>query len=439
MNRNQRILGSILGTAFVLASAGVIFSQQPAGEMVFERVPWTQEPGNIISAPRIPRDDTFYFISNEMSFDGKLVKGAPYSAEAVTETTQTLADGNRIVNKSTTKLYRDSEGRTRREQTLRSLGPFVNADEPPQTIFINDPVAQMSYVFDVRTHVARKTPSFRFEVKVALATAIFGDPALGAQGNTPAEAGKTPVATEGPAPAQRDRSENNGNNYVMTTPGAPGAGYTVEYRGGGKNTKTESLGKQTIEGVEAEGMRTTVTIPAGEIGNALAIDIVNERWYSSELQTVIMTKQSDPRFGETVYRLANIDRSEPDKSLFQVPADYTIKTSDSSSGTINTSTALTATSSERIISGGVLNGKAISLPPPELPAIARQAHASGSVTVQITIDEEGNVIAAKAVAGHPLLQAAAVSAARQAKFTPTKIAGQPVKVQGVLVYNFVAQ
>ena len=79
------------------------------------------------------------------------------------------------------------------------------------------------------------------------------------------------------------------------------------------------------------------------------------------------------------------------------------------------------------------------MPNPELPAIARQAHASGSVTVQITIDEEGNVIAAKAVAGHPLLQAAAVSAARQAKFTPTKLAGQPVKVQGVLVYNFVAQ
>jgi TonB family protein len=425
MNRNQKLLGGILGIAFVLGSAGVIFSQQPAGDMVFQREPWTQEPGSIASSPRIPqpRDDTFYFISSEMSFDGKLVKGAPYSAEAVTEATQTLADGNRIVNKSTTPLYRDSEGRTRREQTLRSIGPFANAGEPPQTIFINDPVAQMSYVLDVRTHTARKMPSFRFEVKVA----------------PPAEGGKTPAATEGLAPAERDRGANSGGGYVMTTTPAAGSGYRVEYYGGEKRTKTESLGKQTIEGVEAEGTRTTVTIQAGEIGNALPIDIVNERWYSSELQTVIMTKQSDPRFGETVYRLANIDRSEPDKSLFQVPADYTIKTSDSSGGTINTSTASTATSSERIISGGVLNGKAISLPPPEFPAIARQAHASGSVTVQITIDEEGNVISAKAVAGHPLLQAAAVSAAREAKFTPTRLSGQPVKVQGVLVYNFAAQ
>jgi TonB family protein len=194
-----------------------------------------------------------------------------------------------------------------------------------------------------------------------------------------------------------------------------------------------------IEGVEAEGKRTTVTIPAGDIGNEQAIDIVNERWYSSELQTVVMTKQSDPRFGETVYRLANIDRSEPDKSLFQVPADYTIKTSDGPGGTIGTFTTSNATSSERIISGGVLNGKATSLPLPEYPAIARQAHASGSVTVEVTIDEEGNVISAKAVAGHPLLQAAAVKSAREAKLTPTRLAGQPVKVQGVLIYNFVAQ
>lgn len=425
MNRNQKILGSILGTAFLLASAATISSQQPAGDMkVFEREPWIQEPG---SAPRTPRpgDDTFNFISSEMGFDGKLVKGAPYSAEAVTEATQTLADGNRIVNKSTATLYRDSEGRTRREQTLRSIGPFATAGEPPQTIFINDPVAQMNYVLDVRTHTARKTPSFRFEVRVPL----------------PAEGGKPPGAPEGPAPpAQPDRGENNGNAYVMTTtPAAAGAGYKVEYFGGGKRAKTESLGKQKVEGVEAEGTRTTVTIPAGEIGNALAIDIVNERWYSTELQTVIMTKQSDPRFGETVYRLANIDRSEPDKSLFQVPADYTIKTPDSSSASINPPAASTTNSTEKIISGGVLNGKAVSMPLPEFPVIARQAHASGNVTVEITIDEEGNVIAAKAVAGHPLLQAAAVTAARQAKFTPTRLAGQPVKVQGVLVYNFVAQ
>lgn len=91
------------------------------------------------------------------------------------------------------------------------------------------------------------------------------------------------------------------------------------------------------------------------------------------------------------------------------------------------------------ISGGVLNGRAISLPKPAYPAIARQAHASGTVVVQVTIDENGNVISARAVSGHPLLQAVAVGAARQAKFSPTKLSGQPVKVTGVITYNFVAQ
>ena len=91
------------------------------------------------------------------------------------------------------------------------------------------------------------------------------------------------------------------------------------------------------------------------------------------------------------------------------------------------------------ISGGVLNGKAISLPKPAYPAIARQAHASGTVVVQVTIDENGSVISAHAVSGHPLLQSVAVAAARGARFSPTKLSGQPVKVTGVITYNFVAQ
>lgn len=92
-----------------------------------------------------------------------------------------------------------------------------------------------------------------------------------------------------------------------------------------------------------------------------------------------------------------------------------------------------------IISGGVLNGKAISLPKPTYPPLAKAAKASGMVVVQVTVDESGKVISAKAVSGHPLLQAAAVQAAYQAQFTPTKLSGQPVKVTGVLTYNFVAE
>ena len=131
-------------------------------------------------------EDAFYFVNSEMGFDGRLVKGAPYSAQAVTEMTQILGDGNRIVNKSTASIYRDSEGRTRREQTLRAIGPFATGGEPPQTIFISDPVAGTSYMLDARTHVARKTSSFRFEYKIA----------------GPGEGIKTPAPADGvPQPA----------------------------------------------------------------------------------------------------------------------------------------------------------------------------------------------------------------------------------------------
>jgi TonB family protein len=90
----------------------------------------------------------------------------------------------------------------------------------------------------------------------------------------------------------------------------------------------------------------------------------------------------------------------------------------------------------RPISGGVLNGKAISLPQPEYPAEAKAAGAAGSVAVQVTIDEQGTVVSAQAVSGHPTLQQAAVNAALQARFTPTSLMGEPVKVTGVIVYNF---
>jgi hypothetical protein len=89
--------------------------------------------------------------------------------------------------------------------------------------------------------------------------------------------------------------------------------------------KTETLGRQFIEGVEAEGTRTISVIPAGQIGNERAIEIVSEKWYSPELQVNVMTRHADPRFGETVYRLRNVQRAEPDPSLFQVPSDYKIE------------------------------------------------------------------------------------------------------------------
>ncbi|HZF38566.1 MAG TPA: energy transducer TonB, partial [Blastocatellia bacterium] len=91
------------------------------------------------------------------------------------------------------------------------------------------------------------------------------------------------------------------------------------------STNTEQLGKQMIEGVECEGTRTVTTLPIGAIGNEHPIETVGETWYSPELGMMILTKRSDPRFGESTYRVTNISRSEPDAELFQVPADYAVK------------------------------------------------------------------------------------------------------------------
>jgi TonB family protein len=400
----------------------------PDRDVRFEMEPEMQGPEGM-PAPGFPGD--FVFLATEMSFGGKVVKGAPYFAQAVTESVQTLSDGNRIVNKSTAALYRDSEGRTRREQTLRAVGSFANGGEAPQIIFINDPVAGTSYTLDPRTHVARKMPPmhFRFQFKVPSpgedkGGAVIEAPPTDRVERAQVESGRVEIER-----AEMGRAEMG----IKTAP-------DTQFIWGWRNevAKAESLGKQNVEGVEAEGTRSTVTIPVGEIGNERPIEIVNERWYSPELQTVVMTRHSDPRIGESSYRLTNIDRSEPAKSLFEVPADYTLKSgpamaTDSLGGSIGSTVSYRPTGA---ITGGVLNGRATSLPIPPYPPIARAAHASGNVTVEVTIDEDGNVVAAKAVSGHPLLQAASVAAARNAKFTPTKMSGQPVKVQGVLTYTF---
>jgi len=210
-----------------------------------------------------PPDPTFNFVGSEIRFGGPTVKGAPYSATAITETVQTLANGTRISRKTTASVYRDGEGRTRREQTFGAIGPFPAAGEAPQMTFIDDPVAGAQYVLDARTHTAQKMES-----------------------------------RNGPPPNSHPPSSSQ--------------------------AKTESLGVKTIEGVEAEGTRSTLTIPAGQIGNDQPVEIVSERWYSPELQVVVLSKHSDPRIGDHVYRLTNISRAEPAKSLFDIPADYTI-------------------------------------------------------------------------------------------------------------------
>jgi len=158
----------------VLAVTAVSFAQQqkaPATEGdVIVRHRMIQGPEG---APPPPPPGDFVFIASEIGFGGNLVKGAPYSAQTVTETIQSLSDGNRIINKMSSTVYRDSEGRTRREQTLKGFGQLGDSGEPIQTVFIHDPVAGVSYTLDSRKQIANKMMPFRFEWKPGQRRTIF--------------------------------------------------------------------------------------------------------------------------------------------------------------------------------------------------------------------------------------------------------------------------
>ncbi len=296
------------------------FGQQPAPAASEVRVaPQGEKP----TAP--PGANTFSFVNSEFIFDGKLIKGSPYSAEAVTETTQILGDGNRIVNRSTASLYRDGEGRTRREQTLKAIGGVSSGAQPLQTIMISDPVAGVSYSLDPATRTARKSSMGSFTFQRATAA-----PAGGGAGGTNFvfSTSGSESGTPRPSVAASALASTSTNAPTLTWSAQSGgaAGYTITTRDGRtENVNKEDLGTQIIEGVQATGTRVTFTIPAGQIGNERPIEIVDERWYSKDLQAFVMTRHSDPRSGETVYRLTDINRTEPDHSLFVVPGDYEVK------------------------------------------------------------------------------------------------------------------
>lgn len=207
-------------------------------------------------------------------YAGKIVKGAPYSATAITESTQTLADGNQIIRKKELAYYRDSQGRMRIEQRLDTIGEWTAA-KPGPIVMISDPVAGRSYNLDPRNRVAVKSSPYFKEVYDDVLNDV--------------------------APQETERQ------------------LKADFSG---RIREESLPKKTFELVEAEGTRTTVTIPAGEIGNTLPIEVIDEKWYSPDLRAVVMTRHSDPRTGEVIWRLTDINRGEPDPSLFRVPVDY---------------------------------------------------------------------------------------------------------------------
>jgi hypothetical protein len=265
------------------------------------------------------RGDNLISMATEMSFSGKLVKGAPYTAQAVTESVQTLTDGNRIVRKNTAQLYRDAEGRTRREQAVGHIGLYaLPAGETPQTVFINDPVAGLSYILEPSSKTARKLPRMEVRFKTD-EDAVVGERQKAVQESMRKIEIERTFNTRVPGP---DGPQVSGTAVIVT---GPGEGATYMRSSSKHEVKTEKLEARAFDGVTAEGTRSTVTIPAGEIGNELPIQIVDENWYSPELQVVVMTRHSDPRYGETTYRLTNISRAEPAAALFQVPSDYTVK------------------------------------------------------------------------------------------------------------------
>ena len=311
----RRGLITVTAAAMLMMGAVAAIAQEP---------PPAPEPpvaqGRISPGPEgTPPPNTFLFVASEVGFGGKVVRGAPYSAEAVTEVIQTLGDGNRIINRTTSLLYRDSEGRTRREQTLNAIGGFANGGDPITTIFLNDPVFGVSYMLDNRTNTAHKTEQLRLDR--SFGTAPVGHAPGMQRFELKIETRKAP----GPAGAPPPLPPVTGEDFTFKTE-TGGTGYVVSRRTMAEDNRAvkESLGRQLVEGVQADGTRVTITIPAGEIGNERPIQIIRETWHSPDLQMVVMSRHSDPRSGETIYRVTNINRTEPAKSLFEVPAGYTI-------------------------------------------------------------------------------------------------------------------
>jgi len=212
---------------------------------------------------------------------GKLVKGAPFSATSTATTKQTLQDGT-IINRTTQgAIYRDSEGRSRREVTFTGVGPLGASGGTHKMVAIFDPVAGVHYMLNPDKKVAHKM-------------------------TLPANGGAAGTADK----AQGFQQKMQARQQQEEASGA---------------LKVESLGTQVVNGVNAEGTRTTHTIAAGEIGNNNPIQVVSERWYSPDLQTVVQSSRTDPRFGTTTFSLTNIQKAEPAATLFAVPADYTVQ------------------------------------------------------------------------------------------------------------------
>jgi hypothetical protein len=261
--------------------------------------------------------ETFNFhVQTRMPLEARTLKGAPYSAEVVNDHTQQLADGNRIVEHSTGRVYRDKEGRVRREEDRASGSPSIS---------IVDPVAGVSYALDPDQRIAWKTP-------IQIGMAIMNKLDAAKMEAESKQRGGTPAVTiigdgaAGGVVEMRAREAAAGKRGAETM-ALEVNGDVVAFRRSvaGEQHKEEGLPSRTMEGVRVEGRRMTTTIAAGAIGNEWPITIVSEEWTSPDLQVLVLTDRKDPRNGDSSYRLQRIARGEPAATLFQVPSDYVIK------------------------------------------------------------------------------------------------------------------
>jgi hypothetical protein len=249
--------------------------------------------------PEVPGGAMFDFIRSEIAL-GPIVVGAPYSAEGVTTTTQTLGDGTRIERTTTTKLYRDSEGRVRREQTIVGLSGVVTTGEM-DSVTIVDPVARVMYslVPAKRSGVRSPMPTLARESRRDVPPPPPPPPA-----GDVSTAGAAPPPPPPPPPGARGRGVRGSGERVPNMP--------------------ESLGTRQIEGLTAIGTKRSEVIPVGRIGNDRPIEVTDERWESPDLKALVLSRHHDPRTGDVEYRLTNIIRAEPARDLFTPPSDYSI-------------------------------------------------------------------------------------------------------------------
>lgn len=286
------------------------------------------------------------------------VKNSPFSADEENESVQTLADGNRIIRKSTGKVFRNSEGRVRRELKGSQGGMFGNTFMFGDGISIANPSLGQKYFLDdamrtativaldgraVTINGGQVDSEHHKKILEQLKEAEKKMKEAGKSGQQTAESviiekkdgimTTRPMTEEERAKFHEKLTSKAGiTGQVAQTLGSHG-GLTFSGAASKYETKTEDLGIRDFDGIQATGTRRTTTIPAGAIGNERPIEIVYERWYSKDLQMVVYSKNVDPRFGEQTYRLTNINRTEPDPSLFTVPQGY--KTITSNGGNVD--------------------------------------------------------------------------------------------------------